>query len=209
MTAHAEPPPVGSPDFGHIEPGFADPVRGAQVSFRAILDALAHPGRIVELPRSLAGSPPAPFGAAAASLALTLCDLDTPVWLDGASSLASDYLRFHCGAPITRNPAEARFGFVADPAALPPLDAFALGTDEYPERSATLVIEVPSLASGRGTLLRGPGIRDEQRLAVAGLPARFWTERAALSELFPRGIEILFVSGDALAALPRSTRVGL
>jgi len=38
---------------------------------------------------------------------------------------------------------------------------------------------------------------------VAGLPARFWTERAALAELFPRGLDVLFVSGGDLVGLPR------
>jgi alpha-D-ribose 1-methylphosphonate 5-triphosphate synthase subunit PhnH len=40
---------------------------------------------------------------------------------------------------------------------------------------------------------------------VTGVPTRFWDERAALAELFPRGLDILFVCGDKLAALPRST----
>jgi alpha-D-ribose 1-methylphosphonate 5-triphosphate synthase subunit PhnH len=87
------------------------------------------------------------------------------------------------------------------------LEAFALGSDEYPERSATLVIEVSGVVSGDGALLRGPGIRDGTRLGVAGLPIRFWEERASLAELFPRGLDILFVSGHRLAALPRSTRI--
>jgi alpha-D-ribose 1-methylphosphonate 5-triphosphate synthase subunit PhnH len=201
--------PVAAVDLGRIEPGFADPVRDAQAAFRAVLDAMAHPGRIVALPAALAGSPPAPFGAAATAAVLTLCDLDTPLWLDEASAGAAGYFSFHCGAPLAAAPAEARFALIADPAAMPPLDAFALGTDEYPERSATLVIEVSGLANGAGTVLRGPGIRDDAQLGVAGLPARFWAERSALSALFPRGIDVLFVTGDSLAAVPRSTRIVL
>jgi alpha-D-ribose 1-methylphosphonate 5-triphosphate synthase subunit PhnH len=196
-------------DFSRLEPGFADAVHGSQACFRAILDALAHPGRIVALPAALAGLPPAGLGAAAVSVALTLCDIDTPVWLDEASAGAAPYLSFHCGAPLTALPAEARFAFVRDPAVLPPLDRFALGTDEYPERSTTLVMEVSGLLAGAGMVLRGPGIRNEERLATTGLPARFWPERAALAELFPRGIDLLFVSGDLLAAVPRSTRIVL
>jgi alpha-D-ribose 1-methylphosphonate 5-triphosphate synthase subunit PhnH len=196
-------------DFGDLEPGFADPVHDAQACFRAILDALSHPGRIVRLPVSLAGTAPASLSVAAASVALTLCDIDTPVWLDEAAAAASGYLTFHCGAPAAKTPAEARFAFVGDAAVLPPLDTFAVGTDEYPERSATLVIEISRLVNSCGVLLHGPGIRDEARLGVAGVPARFWVERAALSELFPCGIDVFFVSGRNLAALPRSTRIAL
>jgi len=44
---------------------------------------------------------------------------------------------------------------------------------------------------------------------VAGLPPRFWAERIALVELFPRGIDVLFVSRGSVAAVPRSTLIEL
>jgi alpha-D-ribose 1-methylphosphonate 5-triphosphate synthase subunit PhnH len=193
-------------DFSRLEPGFADPVEDAQRCFRAILDAMARPGRVVPLPVLPAGFP-APLGPGAAAVALTLCDSETPVWLDEMVASAGPYLAFHCGAPLTRSPAEARFAFIADTAALPRLDNFGLGTDEYPERSATLVVQVAGLVADSGIVLTGPGIRDKVRLGVAGLPARFWNERGALAELFPRGLDVIFVSGNRLAALSRSTRV--
>jgi alpha-D-ribose 1-methylphosphonate 5-triphosphate synthase subunit PhnH len=207
MTGFARSQLPRSADFARLEPGFADPVHDAQACFRAVLAAMAHPGQIVPLPVSPAGSPPMPLRAAAASIALTLCDGDTPVWLDAVSAEAAAYLAFHCGAPLGNAPDEARFALVTDAAALPPLDLFALGSDEYPERSATLVIQVCDLANGSGMALRGPGIQEEIRLHVGGLPPRFWVERMALAELFPRGLEILFVGDDKLAALPRSTRI--
>lgn len=207
MTGFAPARHAAELDFAHLEPGFADPVHGAQKCFRAVLDAMAHPGKIVSIPAALAGSPPAPMSSGVASVALTLCDFDTPVWLDAAAAACTGYLTFHCGAPIVGAPGQARFAFVTDAAALPPLDAFALGSDEYPERSATLVIEVSGLTASAGIVLRGPGICGESRLGVSGLPARFWEERVALTELFPRGLDVLFVSGDKLAALPRSTRI--
>jgi alpha-D-ribose 1-methylphosphonate 5-triphosphate synthase subunit PhnH len=198
---------TGFADFATLEPGFDHLVRGSQAAFRAVLDAMAHPGRIVTLPRLLGGSPPAALGAAQAAIALTLCDIDTSVWLDAGASSAAGYLAFHCGAPLAASPAEARFAIIADAEALPLLDGFALGSDEYPERSATLVIEVADLSDKSGAVLRGPGIRGEARLGVTGLPARFWEERAALAELFPRGIDAVFTCRARLAALPRSTQV--
>jgi alpha-D-ribose 1-methylphosphonate 5-triphosphate synthase subunit PhnH len=200
---------MAGPAFDNIEPGFVDPVRDAQGCFRAILDAMAHPGRVVEIPVSLVGSPPAPLGVAATAIALSLCDLDTPVWLDAASQGAAAYLVFHCGCPLMPSPADARFAFISDPAALPPLDQFALGTDEYPERSATLVIETAGLTENSGMHLSGPGIRDGARLGAAALPVRFWTERQILDELFPRGLDTFLVCRNRLAALPRSTRIAL
>jgi alpha-D-ribose 1-methylphosphonate 5-triphosphate synthase subunit PhnH len=207
MSAISVIRPVGTSDFGQLQPGFADPVRDAQTCFRTVLDAMAHPGRVARMPAALPG--PLPLGLAATSIALSLCDIDTPVWLDAAASGATGYLTFHCGAPLAKTPAEAAFAFIADPSALPPLEGFALGSDEYPERATTLVIEVERLTSDGGVVLCGPGIRGETRLNVAGLPARFWRERAAFAELFPRGLDVLFVRGDALVALPRTTRVAV
>jgi alpha-D-ribose 1-methylphosphonate 5-triphosphate synthase subunit PhnH len=133
--------------LAQLVPGFADPVHDAQTTFRAILDAVAHPGRVVAVPIVLVAAPPGPLAVAAAAVALTLCDLDTPLWLDPALVPAASYLAFHCGAPAAKGPAEARFAFFAEPATLPPLHAFALGTDEFPDRSTTLIIEVGGLGA--------------------------------------------------------------
>jgi alpha-D-ribose 1-methylphosphonate 5-triphosphate synthase subunit PhnH len=204
MSASATATPA---DFGRIGPGLRNPVLGAQQCFRAVLDATAHPGRIVELGGLLEGAVPAPLGEAAAAVALTLCDLDTPVWLDAALSPVAHYLAFHCGSPVVAAPGAARFAFVSDPAALPPLEQFALGTDEYPEGSATLVIAADGLTHRGGVALRGPGILGDTCLGVAGLPSSFWAGRQGLAELFPRGLDLLFTCGARLAAVPRSTQV--
>ena len=58
--------------------------------------------------------------ATAAAAALTLCDHDTPLWLDlqisarHAGSVA--WLAFHTGAPVANRPADAHFALVASPA---------------------------------------------------------------------------------------------
>jgi alpha-D-ribose 1-methylphosphonate 5-triphosphate synthase subunit PhnH len=97
------------------------------------------------------------------------------------------------------------FALVIEPLALPPLSAFNIGTDEFPDRSATLILEVAALQEGFGARLSGPGIRD-RHLRVGGLPEQFWTERVELQELFPRGLDVVLTCGDRLAALPRTTR---
>ena len=196
-----------SDDFAPLVPGFASPVHDAQACFRAVLDAMAHPGRIVTLPPRLAAPAPPPLGAAAAAIALSLCDLDTAVWLDPALADAAPYLRFHCGCPIAPAPALAQFAFATASQNLPPLDGFALGSDQYPDRSTTLIIEVAGLGSSSGRTLSGPGIDGTTLLSVEALPERFWSERALLGELLPRGIDVIFTCGARLAALPRSTRI--
>ncbi len=189
-----------------LEPGFADPVEEAQQSFRRILDAMAHPGRIVTLDRP-AMLPEGPLGRAAIAAALTLADFETSVWLDASAGSASQHLRFHCNCPITDDPAKADFAFAACPAELPPLDRFALGTDLYPDRSTTLVIEIAEIGPSGALKLAGPGIDGTARLALIGLPPRFWAERAALATLFPRGLDLILTAGDRLVAIPRTTLI--
>jgi alpha-D-ribose 1-methylphosphonate 5-triphosphate synthase subunit PhnH len=156
-----------------LEGGFSDPVFDAQATFRAVMDAMAEPG--TRRPAKAVAIPPAPLSPTAAALALTLCDQDTALWLD--TSLADEpvvaWLRFQTGATIVDDPAQAHFAFVADPASMPRLDAFAQGSQDYPDRSTTLVMIVDALENG---VPRADRLAGRFRLAVArqrrAFPAR-------------------------------------
>jgi alpha-D-ribose 1-methylphosphonate 5-triphosphate synthase subunit PhnH len=183
-------------------PGFADPVADAQATFRAVLDAMARPGRLHRVGDKL--QPPAPLAGATAALLLTLVDADTPLWLAPAFAAARDWIVFHTGAPLTDDPARAAFA-VAD--TLPDLSMLSAGTDEAPESSATLVVQIAGFDSGPRFRLAGPGLRTPATLRINGLPADFasaWTDNHAL---YPRGVDVLLVAGPTLVALPRSLAV--
>jgi alpha-D-ribose 1-methylphosphonate 5-triphosphate synthase subunit PhnH len=186
--------------------GLGDPVLDSQRIFRALLDATAHPGRLLALEQT--PPPPRPLHPATAAVCLTLLDLETPLWLDAAARTAEvmAYLRFHCGCPIVDEPALARFAVVADAARMPALEVFDPGTDEYPDRSATVIVQARTLTSGGGRRLTGPGIETEARLDADGLPARLWEDLRWNHGRFPRGIDVLLTAGATLAALPRTTR---
>jgi alpha-D-ribose 1-methylphosphonate 5-triphosphate synthase subunit PhnH len=189
-----------------IAAGLADPAHDSQRLFRAVLDAFSHPGRIVSLPDPPAGA--GPLSRAATAFLLTLVDRDTPVWLAPAfdTPQVCDFVRFHTGAPIVAQPVDALFA-VLTPDQMPPLDDFAIGTDPYPDRSATLVIELPSLVGGPQRWWRGPGVETRQAVALAGLPEPFWTQWAANRALFPCGVDLVFAAGSDLIALPRGIAV--
>jgi alpha-D-ribose 1-methylphosphonate 5-triphosphate synthase subunit PhnH len=193
-------------DLRTLAPGLADPAHDAQQIFRAVLEAASHPGRIV----SLTGAPAGPGGlsAAAAACLLTLADGDTPVWLAAEIDRPEirDFLRFHAGAPIVTQRAEAAFAVLA--ASTPHLlEGFNLGTDAYPDRSATLIVEVPDLRVGPPRQWHGPGIDRRAAVTIAGLSDDFWQDWAANHGLFPCGVDIVFTAGTELSALPRSIAV--
>lgn len=190
-----------------MQPGFGDPVFDSQAVFRALLHAMSRPGMVNTLDIDLA--PPAPLSPAAAAVCLTLADLDTPVWVTpGTPGNALSYLRFHCGCPMVENPAHAAFALITDGDHLPDLTRFSLGTQEYPDRSATLIIQVSGLEAVRtgGVRLTGPGIESMNRLAVRGLSDDFWAAFAANHQQYPLGWDVVFATEDRIASLPRSTR---
>ena len=102
-----------------LEGGFADQSIDAARAFRAVLDAMARPGRIYQL---TGARPPAPLSTAAGCVALTLCDPNTPVHLSGDLDTPEirEWIGFHTGAPVV-GASEAMFAF-GSWQALTPLD---------------------------------------------------------------------------------------
>jgi alpha-D-ribose 1-methylphosphonate 5-triphosphate synthase subunit PhnH len=191
-----------------LDGGFADPVMQSQTAFRAIMDALANPGTAQNLvtPHSTGGS----IRAELVSVMLTLADHDTSIWVDdplrGDADIL-DFINFHTGAPVVREPGRAVFAFATGAEHLPRLDQFNLGTQEYPDRSTTIVLAVPSLTGGATLITRGPGIKDHGHISPAGLPEDFVAQWVGNRELFPRGIDLLLVAPGQVMGLPRTTRI--
>ncbi|WP_233840464.1 phosphonate C-P lyase system protein PhnH [Dyella sp. 2HG41-7] len=223
---------------------FAHPVFDSQRTFRELLQAMARPA----VPRALPILPPspAPISSAAMAIVLTLCDATTSVWLQQPEDEAVRHVRFHAGLKLVEAHKQADFALITDPMSMPPLETFALGDPRYPDRSASLIIQVAAISSspclqslprtrsggevGRGcsdaalsqdsatppqpsparrggSTFTGPGIRDTETVAIDGLPADFWQQRAALAAQLPLGIDLYFVAGQHVLALPRTTRL--
>ena len=188
--------------------GFADKVLSAQSVFRSVMDAMARPGSIQRIV-SAAGTPSAMMRGTAA-MALTLFDHDTPVWLDGRMSATTDvakWLKFHTSAPVVVDSSTASFALVGDPENLPALDRFAFGSNEYPDRSTTLIMQVESLTDGPVVELQGPGIDGTAALRASVQPHDLFERLAVNATLFPRGIDVLLVHDDSIVAIPRTTRL--
>lgn len=190
-----------------IGPGLADPAIDGQRVFRAALDAMARPCLPVAFPVGV--SPPAPLCATAAGLVLALADFETSVWLDGplaAEEAVARYVRFHTGARIAADPAEATFAVVSAPTAMPQLSAFAQGTPEYPDRSTTIILQAEP-SPGEGWRFDGPGFEEPLAFTFAPAPSAFADQWRANRALFPRGVDLMLAGRTQIVALPRSARL--
>ena len=188
--------------------GFADKVLSAQSTFRSVMDAMARPGSVQRI-ASVAGAPGAMMRGTAA-IALTLFDHDTPIWLDSLLSATPDvakWLKFHTSAPVVTDSSIASFALVGDPENLPGLDRFAFGSNEYPDRSTTLILQVEGLTDGPVVELRGPGIDGAATLRASIQPRDLFERLAVNATLFPRGIDVVLVHDDSIVAIPRTTRL--
>ena len=186
--------------------GFAEPVFAAQTVFRLLLDSMSRPGRIAAVPAD--ATAPIGFDPATTAAALTLFDYETGVWLEPAwrAGEAEKYLRFHCGCPIVEETQHAGFAVIMAPLGMPRLGQFSIGSDQYPDTSATVVIQTTGLANDGPIRLTGPGIKDSTTVGIEGLPDWFWSDWAVNHGCFPTGIDLIFTAGDRLMCLPRSIK---
>lgn len=192
--------------------GFNEPVHEAQRTFKGLLDAIAHPGQLYSPYVKI--TPPDGLTPLCASACLTLLDLETTVWLQPTLPVAAkDWLRFHTGCQFVEQPQAAAFAIIGD-ALLPHnlkdfnLKDFHWGSNEDPEQSTTLLIQVESFASGTAQLLSGPGILEDISIAPA-LPETFWAQWASNHAAYPQGIDCFLFAQNAVMGLPRTAKAHL
>ena len=181
-----------------IAKGFSRPAIDAAHVFRSVMNAMARPGTAFDV---LDVTPPEGLSQAAASVALTLLDRETPVYLGKRfqTEAIQTWLTFHTNAPFCA-PKDAMFALgVWDD--LLPLKQFPVGTPEYPDRSTTLIVDIPNW-EGMTVRLSGPGLKEP---LCAQLPALEPLQLNAA--LFPLGCDFIFTCCAEVMALPRSTKL--
>ncbi|WP_313384001.1 phosphonate C-P lyase system protein PhnH [Pantoea sp.] len=182
---------------------FNHSVADAQRAFRRILKAMSEPGVMVSLPLAQGWGALSP---AATAVLLTLVDQESPLWIDPQvdNPILRSNLRFHTGAPLSES-RDAPFA-LSHAASSPRPAAFAAGDNLAPEKSTTLIIEVPSLNGGLTLRLSGPGLRETRAIAPQ-LPESVLDYLRNRPHPFPQGVDLIFTCGEAMMALPRTTRV--
>ncbi len=202
-------------DLSRLSPGFPNAALDSQTVFRACLGAMSEPGRVTSLDSALLESTPAGLSGAAVAILLALLDQDTTLWLGEGlrEGDAGAYFRFHTGCAIAPSLAQAGFALLSGRDESAALSDFMQGSEAFPDRSATLVVQCCGLANvgdaGEGNCWRltGPGIRDYRLLKASGVRGDFPQQWSDNRKGFPCGVDVFFASGLSLAGLPRTTRL--
>ncbi|MFB9991598.1 phosphonate C-P lyase system protein PhnH [Deinococcus oregonensis] len=165
-----------------------------QVTFRALMQALAMPGQVQHLP---------PNPNALAQISETLVDLETTFFTPDPTLHLS--LLGTGALPESASQANYLFFPQVDEAALDLIAQASRGDMLYPDRAATLILATDFAGLVRGWT--GPGIQGKRAVSL-GLPEGFWTLRSE-AVVYPLGWDVFLVSGTQVLGLPRSTNVEL
>jgi len=200
-------------DLSSIAEGFADIAQTSQKVYRCALNAMSYPGRLFELSHD--ASTPKDTDQVVSGLLLALLDSETSLWCSDKERLANacEWLQFHTDCVVLDSPEQADFLWMTSISDFPNLALLKAGTDEYPDRSATCIIEVPKLSEKSDDFftLKGPGIQFEGELHIKGWSNKdhkewlsLWTQN---HQLFPCGVDVYLSDGQHLLGLPRSTKL--
>ena len=197
-----------SQELQNVVAGFTHEAFGSQAVFRTSLNALSYPGRPLEMPLDCAL--PGQGQGAAVALLLGLLDSDTTLWMSPSvlHSDATAWLRFHTGCKVVEDVSVAQFIWVAYGDSLPQMSSLMLGSDAYPDQSATCIIETQGFDNDVTDLvLEGPGIDGKRTLKVLGLPDAFLEQWTNNQGIFPRGVDVFLTDATHIVGLPRTTRI--
>ncbi len=178
----------------------------SQLVYRAVLNAMSHPGSCFELPVEACMGPT----NALIAVCRTLMDHEVTFVVFPCPQAEETTETIHKktkAKPAARHVADFAINF--GPNSEGRIAELKCGIPEYPDQNATVIyyIENPSDHFCRGIELSGPGILDSVQPQMTGLSEE---ELCLLCEIndFPLGIDAIFVkpSGEVMA-VPRSSRV--
>jgi len=192
-----------------------EPVADSQTTFRVVLDAMARPGSVGQLPATDTHCP-LPEARALATVALTLLDHEVTFavvpggWeADGAEDALTRFLHAATGSRPAP-PAEADYLFACGPLAPATFTTPKRGSLAFPDEGATLLVLVPALggSDGLSVTLTGPGIPGTLRRALPTFDATMLAARDEANAEGPRGLDLLLLDPvGRILGLPRTTTI--
>jgi len=189
-----------------------DEVSDAQIHFRIILNAMAHPGTIYSF-QQIELTPPNNTNIASVCIGFALMNADVSfaVHKENEGEL-TQYLALNTGASIATLE-QTDFLFTTGNTNPTCITSLKTGSLSYPENSATIIIDVLKLAStptenNLAIELSGPGIENSTTLYVTGLSSTLLAAIQEQNTEFPLGLDIMLTDNhNQLACIPRSSTI--
>ena len=179
---------------------------GSQQVFRVLLDVLARPGTVRDLPGGVLDA-----GVPAAVLApLALADLEVSLAvLEPAGAGWADALRAATGARPAP-PERADMVLALRPPRPDEVRGLRRGTPDRPDLACRLVLACDRLDRDGAVVveLTGPGVDGTAHLGIGGVPVEVVEALVAVNQRYPLGVDTFLVAADGrVVGLPRSTRI--
>lgn len=189
-----------------------DEVFDAQLHFRMILDAMAKPG-VIKIIDGIKINPPMGIHHSSILIGFALFNADASFCsLQLNQKEITDYLVLNTGGlSILKNAAD--FIFINGLQSSELLSSIKIGTLEYPENGATVIIDVENISDCfregyKGLKLSGPGIADEHHVFVNGLNDTIISFRSEINSEYPLGVDLILTDEHhKMVCIPRTSKI--
>ena len=186
-----------------------DPIFNGQHHYRRLLDAMARPGKIVSLD-DVSISPPLGWSAAAMLVGFTLLDREVSFWNLLLDQGLKNYLSHQTGA-VYAEVELADFVFWQGHVPFSKNKSIKSGTLEYPEDSATLILQVDEVSehaieNSLGVIMTGPGIKHDHTRFIKGLHPDNLMLIQQINAEYPLGVDLFLADRkNQVMAISRTT----
>ncbi len=205
--------------------------RATQRAFRALLQAMSHPGRIYPLSGDTDNTIGLTGEAGLMLVLRTLLDHEVRFGIAGVSAESLEKTVSRLTGCRSAAVADADFVIVPEGKSNGGIRQAKRGTREYPDSGATVIYVVQSLKGGVGfdasessenssfvlteapvpaatVVLKGPGIKGGISVAIVGTSPEELSDIKEMTLDFPLGIDCIFIDGAGrMMCIPRSTQI--
>lgn len=183
-----------------------------QKTFRALLQAMSHPGRVYRLEQTTEIRSCTADKYNLFPVLLTLLDHEVGFCVIGPGNKYLETVVSEITWCPVKDLSEADFIIVLNGESRGEILKTKRGTLEYPDRGATVIYRVESLENGTNgkttALLKGPGIKTDIAPVVQGLAKNELSYLKEINSEYPLGIDCIFLDGaGGIMCIPRSTRI--
>ena len=173
------------------------------LTFRVLLQAMSHPGRVYPLPDF-----PQDWPTAVGFLG-SVMDNEVGFAVIGDLELEKSIGAYTGSRRVA--PEDADYLVIGNGFGSEKLTQVKRGSLEYPDTGATILYLVEEVREGNGDIvLSGPGVDGTASLQIKGLPIAELHRLRQVNSEFPLGVDAVFLDEHKrIACIPRSSRIGV